>query len=154
MQQRRSDGVHRLAAVLPYCAISCLNLAGCGVGSTAASALALVLQQSATLTELRLGSNNIDDGGAIELADVLTSNTSLALLHLGYCPIGRAHTAFVRSLDTNRTLCDLHGVNGVELLMERNRLTMRNRKRMVGLPVLLAGSSLTHVSYMFSLFFI
>jgi hypothetical protein len=100
------------------------------IGDDGARNLVVVLGANNTLMSINLGANNIGDDGARSLAAALERNTTLTSIELGSNNIGvRGQHALVSALEaSNFTLCELGGVEGVDHLLERNKLIARNRK--------------------------
>ena len=97
-----------------------VNLNVCNIDDSGAVALANALKVNKSLRVLKLGSNNIGDSGAVALADALKFNGSLRDLDLSYNKnIGALGAiALAVTLEVNSSLRDLN-LNGIQRLKQR-----------------------------------
>jgi Ran GTPase-activating protein (RanGAP) involved in mRNA processing and transport len=125
------DGAKLLAVALgTNNALTSINLGSNLIGVEGARSFAAALGRNTTLTSINLGYNNIGNDGARYLAAALEKTTTLTSLNLMANKIGDdGQRALLSALEArNFTLCELWGVEGVDHLLERNQLIMRNRK--------------------------
>jgi hypothetical protein len=139
--------------------ITSLNLNFCCIGVTGSTALARALYWNSTLQSLYLRGNNLGDEGTASLMLALRANTSLLILDLGEndirSPGGRAvaemltqnssltslnlrmnhvwseWSAISLALHDNLTMSYLLGLDGLDCLLERNKMILLGRKQKV-----------------------
>jgi len=125
------DGARALAAALDGTALTGLYLEHSSIGAKGAAALAEAVQHGdVPLKTLSLGYNQVADGGARALAEMLKSNTMLTSIDLGSNSIGdEGVTALAEALEINHVLTTMNiayneiGDDGAHVLadmLERN----------------------------------
>jgi Ran GTPase-activating protein (RanGAP) involved in mRNA processing and transport len=129
-----SDGARYLAAALERNSVlEQLFLGRNNIGDDGAAAFRTALERNNTLKGLFLYASHIGDNGACHLAAALERNTTLTILDLGtgsnIRTVGQAD--LWAALETNCTLDELRGVDGVHDILNRNRVVRVARQQKV-----------------------
>jgi hypothetical protein len=92
------------------------------------------LKANSVLTALNLSGNGIGHEGVKHIVEALKTNNVISSLDLSNNDLGDEGAQFiVEALDSyNFSVCNLDGVNGIDSLLERNRLIVRGCKLRVG----------------------
>ena len=101
----------KLNCLNAWCRVTVLDLSNCALREGGGQAIAAVLRENRTLTNLNLGSNSLGEGGAQAIAAALRVNTTLTNLNLGDNRLGEGEIkaqAIAAALRVNTTLTNLN----------------------------------------------